>query len=205
MEQQTQYATALLMTSAGAVLAAVYDIYRSSLKEWRFLTRFSSLLDFGFWVFALIFVFTLLLGVNDGDIRLVVFVLLGSGALIYWKTAHPLVEASTRMIVRFIRRLFMAVYRIFVVLLIRPLQILLKMVRRSVVVLDGALLKLEPLIGWPVAKMLQWVRAGVRAVGRKYLLPALRGGKEHIQAVSNRYRHKILDWLRRGDGGDGEP
>ena len=198
MDQQTQYATTLLMTGAGAVLATVYDIYRSSLEEWRFLRRFAAFFDFGFWVFALIFVFTLLLGVNDGDVRIVVFVLLGIGALVYWKTAHPLVAASTRLIVRVIYRVMTTVRSILTVLLVTPMVYLLRAVRRLAAVMNRALLKLEPLISWPVIKVSQGTRRASSAAAKKYVLPVARRGKERVRAASNRYRHKLSAWLRRG-------
>ncbi len=202
MDQQTQYATTLLMTGAGAVLATVYDIYRSSLEEWRFLRRFAPFFDFGFWVFALIFVFTLLLGVNDGDVRIVVFVLLGIGALIYWKTAHPLVAASTRLIVRFICRVFAFARRVVTVLLVGPVVYLLRGVRRLVHLMDGALVQLEPAISWPVVWLSRGATTASRAVAKKYVAPLAHRGKERVRAASNRYRHKLSAWLRRGENDD---
>ena len=198
MDQQTQYATALLMTGAGAVLAAVYDIYRSSLEEWRVLQRFAPLFDFGFWVFALIFVFTLLLGVNDGDVRIVVFVLLGLGALIYWKTAHPLVAASTRLIVRFVCRVLAIARRLVTVLLVSPVVYLLRTLRRLAHGIDRALLKLEPVISWPIAKLSRGARTAGLTAAKKYVAPLVHRGKEGVRAASNHYWHKLLAWLRRG-------
>lgn len=197
MDQQTQYATTLLMTGAGAALATVYDIYRSSLTEWPFLRRFAAIFDFGFWVFALIFVFTLLLGVNDGDVRIVVFVLLGIGALIYWKTAHPLVAASTRLIVRSICRVLAIARRVLTILLVTPTIYLLRGMRRLADGTDRALSKVEPVISWPMVQTARGMEVAAHRMREKYLAPLTHWWKERVHAASNRYRHKLSAWLRR--------
>lgn len=199
MDLTAQYAVAILMTSAGALLSAVYDVYRTSLREWRFLRRFAGLFDIAFWVFALIFVFTLLLGANDGDLRIVVFVLLAIGAFIYRRTAHPLVVASTALVVRFIYHVLKSAARLFMVLFVLPIMQLWRIVRWLWRLLDCLLAALEPIVAWPVVQTGRAFRFCARRAARwtaKTVRVILHKWQEKWHALSNRlYRH-LLHWLR---------
>ena len=83
MDLQQQYATLILMMVSGAAMGTVHDVYRTSIKEWRLLRRFSVLWDILYWLFATVFVFTMLLGANHGDVRFAVFLLLAAGWWLY--------------------------------------------------------------------------------------------------------------------------
>ena len=197
MELQAQYATALLMAAAGAALSAVYDVYRTSLREWRFLMRFSALFDMAFWVFAVVFVFTLLLGANDGDVRIVVFVLLAIGAFVYRRTAHALVVASTRMVVRAILWILRFALAVLTAVFVTPVLYALRLAAAALRLLDRALAGLEPLIAWPVLQAGRagaWAAARLAGQARKYLRPLWLRGKERWARVSNTWG---VGWLRR--------
>ncbi|PWI58453.1 spore cortex biosynthesis protein YabQ [Sulfoacidibacillus thermotolerans] len=194
MELQAQYATAILMSAAGAALGAVYDIYRTCIKEWRFLRIYSALLDFLFWVFALIFVFTLLLGANDGDVRLVVFVLLTLGWLIYYKIAHPLVVASTRLVVRVVYSIVRFIYRVFVAVVVMPFVYLFKILITLLRFFDQGLRILEVIIVWPLGKLGMVLRLSFRGL-KKIVRPWWRKGKDKARSLANKYKKLISKWL----------
>lgn len=189
MELQTQYATAFLLSMAGAVLGTVHDIYRTSLREWRFLRRFSALFDIAFWLFGLVFVFTLLLGVNDGEVRIVTFVLLAIGYTVYHLTAHPLIVASTQLVVRFIYRVGVLVVQTFLLLFVRPVIWLWRTALAGVRLTDRLLARVEPLIVWPVWQALR--------LARKIIAPFIRKGKELQEALSKKTRTMVIGWLTR--------
>ncbi len=197
MELQAQYATAILMSGAGAILGAVYDIYRTSLKEWRFLRRFSALFDIAFWLFALIMVFTMLLGANDGDVRLVVFVLLAIGYTVYRLTVHPLVVGSTRMVIRFIQRVLYLCYRGFLIIVIQPIVFVVKAIAWVFSLIDRGLGATEPVIVWPFQTL------AYRPV-KKYLVPIVLRWKDKYIGMSNKYINLFMGWFRRPPDDSGE-
>lgn len=213
MDLTAQYATALLMTGAGVALSAVYDIYRTSLREWRFLRRFAALFDVSFWLFAVVFVFTMLLGANDGDVRIVVFVLLAIGAFIYYKTAHPLVVASTRLVVRFVYRALRLFCRVLVFLFVTPVVFAVRIGRRVWDLTDRGLLAVEPLVVWPVIQAGRGAGAGARWGARRLHMqvqPFCRRWQEQCRRLSKLSSKKLLrlwsvkrcrkflgNWLRR--------
>lgn len=189
MELETQYTTAFLLSMAGAVLGAVYDIYRTSLREWRFLRRFSALFDIAFWIFGLLFVFTLLLGVNDGDVRIVTFVLLAIGYGVYYGTAHPLIVASTKLVVRTIYRVVVLLIHMSVVVFVRPLIWLWRVLCACVGFTDKVLSRMERVLIWPV-----W--QGGRLL-RKIFTPIVQKGKELRYALSKKMVTILMAWLGR--------
>lgn len=203
MDLQAQYATAILMTASGALLGSIYDIYRTSLREWRFLRPFSAWFDFGFWVFALVLVFTGLLGANDGDVRLVVFVLLAMGWFIYYKTAHALVVASTRLVVRLIYQALLFAAAVFSWLVIRPAVSSCRAARSTVRAVDRALARIEPIVVWPVEQVgtLGWrYGRGVYGWIRRYLDKFVAWGKkEPIGRASNNVIKRMRHWLGRAN------
>ncbi len=206
MDLQAQYATAVLMTLAGAVMGTVHDVYRTSLKEWRFLKRFSPVFDLGYWLVATVFVFTLLLGANDGDVRLVMFVLLGAGWFVYYKTAHSLVVASTRLVVRFVYLCLRLAYKTVVLLVVTPCLYACRSILLVCRSADRGLASIEPVIVWPVVKTGHSLQGGatwgVRRA-KKYLRPIAAHGKEEGRRVANKY-HALLVRLFSGasSGGD---
>lgn len=200
MNLQAQYLTALLMGGAGAVLGMVYDIYRTAMAQWRFLRRFSPVFDLGFWVFAVILVFTLLLGTSDGDVRLVVFVLLGLGYTIYRMTLHKIVVGSTKLIVWVIQQILFGFFRVVGFFVIQPMIWALHLLLTILRWVDRVLAGLESLITWPMV----WLDWAGRNVGRwivswwrKYVSAWWRRKKENWKVSSNKYWRKVLGWFRR--------
>lgn len=188
MDLTTQYATALLMTFSGAALGAVYDIYRTSLREWRFLRVFSAWFDFGFWVLALVLVFTALLGANHGDVRLVVFVLLALGWLAYYMTAHALVVSGTRFIVRLVLGLLRAAVGVLRTVLVLPalwaFRLLWGFARRA----ERVLSLLEPRVVWPVewsGRVSRWIARRAFDWSLPHAKRIFRVGKELAGRASN--------------------
>ncbi|MHB1684576.1 MAG: spore cortex biosynthesis protein YabQ [Bacilli bacterium] len=206
MDLQAQYAAAILMAMAGAVMGAVHDVYRTSLKEWRFLKRFSPLFDLAYWLVATVFVFTLLLGANDGNVRLVMFFLLGAGWLVYYKTAHALVVASTRLVVRFVLLCLRLLYKTIQLLIFTPCLY----TYRSIVLLgrfaDRGLFRIEPVLVWPVVKTGHGVLGGTAWGARqakKYLRPIAVYGKEEGRRMANRYGTLLVRFFSgASSGGD---
>ncbi len=198
MDLTAQYMTAILMSGAGAILGTIYDIYRTSLKEWRYLRPFSPLFDLLFWIFSLIFIFTLLLGVNDGDVRFVIFVLLFLGYIVYRFTLHRIIVASTRLTVRFILQILRFMLRVLYVIFVQPILVLYRGAIQILHLVDRMLYLMEPMIAKPVMLFskflwvsLKWLYRFVR----KFLLPVVLWWKELMHHLSNKYQTILRKWL----------
>jgi len=146
-----QYATLILMLLAGAVMGIVYDVYRTAIKEWRFLRNFSALWDILYWVVATVFVFTMLLGANHGDVRIVVFLLLGAGWWLYTLTIRTLVVAVTTTIIRAILAVIHWLMMLFYRVMVLPLLFLLKIMWGTIKRVNRVMGKIEIIIVWPIA------------------------------------------------------
>lgn len=151
MDLSQQYATLILMLLSGAVMGIVYDVYRTAIKEWRFLRNFSALWDVLYWVVATVFVFTMLLGANHGDVRIVVFVLLGAGWWLYTLTIRSLVVAVTTTIIRGILAVLHWLMMLFYRVVVLPLFFLFKVIWRTIKHVNRAMEKIEIIIVWPIA------------------------------------------------------
>lgn len=198
MDLTAQYMTAILMSGAGAILGTIYDIYRTSLKEWRYLRPFSTLFDLLFWAFSLVFVFTLLLGVNDGDVRFVIFVLLALGYGVYRFTLHRLIVASTRLTVRFILQILRFTLWVLYSMFVQPILMVYQAIRRLLHLIDRALYLMEPIITTPamtVTKSLWVVGKWLYRFVRKFILPVFLWWKELMHLLSNKYQTIIRKWL----------
>ena len=207
MDLTAQYMTAVLMSGAGAFLGAIYDIYRTSLKEWRYLRPFSPLFDLLFWIFSLVFVFTLLLGVNDGDVRFVIFVLLFLGYVVYRFTLHRIIVASTRLTVRFILQLLRFMLRVLYVIFVQPVLVLYQGIRQLLHLIDRTLYLMEPIIAKPVmtvARSLWIVIKWMYRFVRKFILPVVLWWKELMYHLSNKYQTILRKWLVPSSNDDDE-
>lgn len=161
MDLGQQYATITLMLIAGGALGAVHDAYRTSVKEWRLLRRFSVFWDLSFWLFATVFVFTLLLGANHGSVRLIVFLLLGAGWWLYAVTLRRLVVLVTAKIIRAILLVLRFVGRLVEVLVITPLRYLFLFVQALVRQTNHLMEHAEIVIVWPIAWTLMLSSRGI--------------------------------------------
>lgn len=150
MSLEEQYATILLMVFSGALMGMVHDFYRTVLKEWRFLRKFSVFFDVLYWVFAIVFVFTVLLGANHGDVRLVVFVLLAAGWWVYALTLRKLLVPSVRQLVRFILFVLHWIMKLLWWVLIAPVILLLRFLRQILSVADKITQRVEKILIWPI-------------------------------------------------------
>ena len=151
MDLQQQYATITLMLLSGALMGAIYDVYRTSVKEWRFLRRFSALWDILFWLLATVFVFTMLLGANHGEVRPVVFLLLGAGWWLYALTLRILVVAVTTQVIRGILAVLRFFAGLFRILVITPLRFLFQLLWVIAGHINRLMERTEIILVWPIA------------------------------------------------------
>jgi spore cortex biosynthesis protein YabQ len=203
-----QYLTVLAMSASGAVLGAVYDVYRTILKEWKYLRWMGSILDFAFWIFALLLVLWSLHWANNGDMRLYVFLLMLIGFVLYRLLFSKIVIGSTVRIVLAITYTLQMLYRLFLLTVITPLLWLwslvlaiVRMVDRLASVLERVILwPFKPLlntVAWTLTKLYQWT---IEPLIEPVVKPIRRQIDRLIQPVHNfikQSRQKWKGFLRR--------
>jgi len=157
MSLATQYLTVLAMSVSGAVLGAVYDVYRTILAEWKYLRFLSSILDFIYWIFALLLVLWTLQWANNGDVRIYTILLMVIGLGLYRLLLRKAVVGSTVGMVLAISYVCKTIWRIFMLVVITPLLwiwglflAMLRMVNRMAEIVEAAIL-------WPFGPFLRTI------------------------------------------------
>lgn len=223
MSLTMQYLTVLAMSVSGALIGAVYDVYRTILKEWKYLRWMSSILDFAFWIFALILVIWMLQWANNGDIRLYVFLLLLIGLGLYRLLLRKLVIGSTVRLVLAITFALKMIYRLFLLLVVTPLLWVLQLVMGILRMFDRLAEVLEKVILWPFKPLLntiawigrqlyRWtiepliepVVRPVQRTFRKWMQPV----HKFIQTTRQKWKgflHRVANWLVDSDEDDDKP
>lgn len=219
MSLWTQYLTVFAMSASGAALGAVYDIYRTILAEWKYLRFLSSILDFVYWVFALLLVLWSLHWANNGDVRFYVFLLLGIGLVIYRLLFRKIVVGSTVRMVLAITYALRLLYRLFWMLVITPLIGLWRLTLALARFIDRLAAMLERVILWPFGPLLaifEWLgRTLYQWTIVPLIEPVLRPAKRHVLdpvrqffiRAERKWRgflRRVANWLVNSDDEDEE-
>ncbi|ASS76996.1 spore cortex biosynthesis protein YabQ [Tumebacillus algifaecis] len=173
MSLYTQYLTILAMSLSGAVLGAVYDVYRTILQEWKYLRWTGPILDFTFWVFALILVLWSLHEANHADVRFYVFILLGIGLVLYRLLLRKLVVGSTVGMVLAITYFMKLLYRLFLLFVVTPLVWIGTALLALWRMIDRMAAMIERLILWPFQPLLRMVSCLGRTLYRWTIRPLI--------------------------------
>ncbi|HEU4963771.1 MAG TPA: spore cortex biosynthesis protein YabQ [Bacilli bacterium] len=173
MSLSMQYLTVLAMGLSGAVLGAVYDVYRTILTEWRYLRFLSAILDFVYWIFALGLVLWSLQWANHGDVRLYVFLLLGIGLVLYRLLLRKLVVGSTVRMVLAITYFCRMLYRLFLLVVVGPLVWLGGALLALAQAIDRLAQVLETAILWPFGPLLRTIEWTGALLYRRTIQPLL--------------------------------
>ncbi|MGZ4107381.1 MAG: spore cortex biosynthesis protein YabQ [Tumebacillaceae bacterium] len=173
MNLTMQYLTVLAMSGSGAVLGAVYDVYRTILKEWKYLRWMGPIFDFAFWIFALLLVLWTLHWANNGDMRLYVFLLIIIGLVLYRLLLSKFVIGSTVRIVLAITYTLQMIYRLFLITVVAPLLWLWRLVLAIVRMIDRLASVLERVILWPFKPLLATVEWIGRTLYRWTIVPLI--------------------------------
>lgn len=185
MSLSMQYLTVLAMGLSGAVLGAVYDVYRTILKEWRYLRFLSAILDFAFWVFALGLVLWALQWANNGDVRLYIFLLLGIGLVLYRLLLRDFVVGSTVRMVLAITYFVKMLYRLFLVVVVGPVLWLWAAMFGLFRAVDRLAAVLEDVILWPfkpLLNLIEWTgRLLYRWTVEPLIEPVVRPAKKYVE------------------------
>ncbi|GAK04881.1 LOW QUALITY PROTEIN: spore cortex biosynthesis protein [Geomicrobium sp. JCM 19037] len=108
-----QFQTFLAMLAAGSFIAIQLDVYHRLLPQRARSKWPQAILDLGFWIVQAVLVFYVLFNMNDGELRIYIFIAILFGFWVYWLTFRPvflqLLEGIITVvdgIYRFIRKVF---------------------------------------------------------------------------------------------------
>jgi spore cortex biosynthesis protein YabQ len=82
---QVQFISLIWMIGSGIIMGVVFDIYRVLQRKFRVRGWLISIFDLLYWIAATIFVFSVLVASNDGQLRFYIFAALILGIWIYFK------------------------------------------------------------------------------------------------------------------------
>ena len=212
MSLWTQYLTVFAMSASGAVLGAVYDVYRTILAEWKYLRFLGPILDFAFWIFALLLVLYSIHWANDGEVRLYVFLVMLIGFGLYRLLLQKIVVGSTVGVVKTITYLMQVIGRFLFLTVITPLLWLWSLFLALVRGIDRLAKVLEKVILWPFGPLLtsiEWLG------GKLYewtilplVKPVFQPVKKYIARVKQKWRgilRSVANWLVDQDDEDLKP
>ncbi|MBL0389118.1 hypothetical protein JJB07_21215 [Tumebacillus sp. ITR2] len=196
MSLWTQYLTVFAMSTSGAVLGAAYDVYRTVLKEWKYLRFLGPILDFAFWIFALLLVLWAIHWANDGDVRLYVFLVMLIGFGLYRLLLRKLVVGSTVGVIKTITYILQVIGRFLFLTVITPLLWLWSLVLAVVRGIDRLASMLEKVILWPFGPLLTLLEWSGRTLYKWTVQPLIEPVFKPIQKLIERGRRKWKGFLK---------
>jgi spore cortex biosynthesis protein YabQ len=150
----------VMMLLSGIGMGIVFDSYRVVSDELRINRWWIPVFDLLYWIAATIAVFQVLSASNEGEVRTYVFLGLLLGIGCYYWLLSKLVVIIVQGIIRIIRALIQFTIRTFVLLVIRPLQLLYRLSRlvfAFLLVFTMFLLKLVVQLVRPLWILTRWM------------------------------------------------
>lgn len=155
MTLHVQLITMLTMIAGGVYLGFAFETYRRLTRDLRKNLLFLYVLELGFWFIQTAVLFYILFKVNEGELRIYVFLacLLGYSmyVVIFQKGYQKVLEGSIRIIKAFFRQVFAVVQT----MLIQPVWALLTFLFK---LLNGIIISIIRLLSYPFRWLLQCVK-----------------------------------------------
>ena len=123
-----QLQTVLAMSVCGALMGMGYDTYHVFTGKGRLPAWVTFFLDILFWVGSMGVVFWVLVRVNDGIVRLPIFIGMLLGAWMYFVIGSKKYVQFLHAVIKFIRWLYRTIVAIINTLIVRPVLLLYKLV-----------------------------------------------------------------------------
>jgi spore cortex biosynthesis protein YabQ len=172
MNAAAQWMTIASMMLCGLTMGVAFDVYRVASHRYHVARWLLPGLDVVFWAAATLGVFSILLGSNQGEVRLYVFLGLGIGVTGYFGLFSPWVVKLSGKIIDMINAIARFAWKLFNILLLKPF---LWIVRLLAKLLDIAFIITAALILWsfklvhkPVAALGRWLWPKMLPVRRRF-------------------------------------
>ncbi|MBB3072998.1 spore cortex biosynthesis protein YabQ [Paenibacillus baekrokdamisoli] len=202
MTLSVQWLTMLTMLLSGIGMGIVFDGYRVVSDELRISRWWIPVFDLLYWIAATIAVFQVLSASNEGEVRTYVFLGLLIGIVCYYLLFSKIVVLLVHGIIRAIRAIIQFAIRTFVIVIIRPLQLLYRCTRlifAFVLAFTMFLIKVMIQLFRPLWLLVKWILAPIYRPLGKWIIgwghPLLSKWRvrERYQAIQ---RRSIQLWQR---------
>lgn len=140
MTLNTQFLTIVSMIFGGFYLGLAYDTYRRLMQRWQNRTFLMYMLEMAFWLSQTAGLFYILFQMNNGELRIYVFLACALGFAMYQALLAPLYQQILESVITITVRLLHRLWKIFHILFFRPLNLVLRFVFYCVQLLGQVLL-----------------------------------------------------------------
>jgi spore cortex biosynthesis protein YabQ len=166
-----QAVTLFSMVFCGFLMGFLYDTYRIFERMYKMKKWLIWICDLLFWISATFLVFGTLLRVNEGIVRIYIFLGLGIGTIIYLLSFRVLYGKILKKMIQIILIIYGTLVKIIQVLLIAPVVSLFLFVVKMVKWLIKILTTLSKWIGIPLIKLGKflgkWIKKGTTLLYQK--------------------------------------
>lgn len=190
MSLQVQLITLAAMVFSGHALGVIFDAYRVVSRELRLHRWLIPACDLLYWIAATLLVFRVLYAANLGEIRMFVFLGILLGISMYFAFVSPWTVRAVKQLIEIIRRAIALGIRLFILLIVRPLQFLY----RCLIIFMGFLMALSVFLYkfvlqllYPLWVILKWITRPLHRHVARLLI--------WMRPVKHWYE-RILTWLR---------
>ncbi|MBP1932476.1 spore cortex biosynthesis protein YabQ [Ammoniphilus resinae] len=128
MNIETQLVTMILMVACGVTMGLLYDTYRVMKGQTGMEGLLVLICDLLFWASCTFLVFGTLLRINEGIVRIYLFLGMGIGAWLYFVLFHTFYIKWFLRFIRLVKAIYRFVVRTIEILLVKPLIFLYKVV-----------------------------------------------------------------------------
>jgi spore cortex biosynthesis protein YabQ len=191
-----QWMTIASMMMCGLVMGTVFDVYRVASHRFHVARWLLPALDVVYWAAATLSVFSILLGSNEGEVRMYVFLGLGIGVTGYFGLfSHWVVKLSGKLI-DIVKALLRSLWKMFNILLLIPflwvVRLLAKLLDILFVITAAILLWLGKLLLKPILALGRWAWPKLLPVRRRFqpIVRTYNRVKERIRQVRDLWRKK---------------
>ncbi|MFC4600585.1 spore cortex biosynthesis protein YabQ [Cohnella hongkongensis] len=196
MNAAAQGMTIATMMLCGLAMGLAFDVYRVASHRFHVARWLLPALDAAYWAAATLGVFAVLLAVNQGEVRMYVFLGLGIGVTGYFGLLSPWMVRFTGKLIDVMKRLFLLVWKLVHTLLFVPafgiVRLLAKLLDILFVVTAAVLLWAGKLLFKPVGALGRWLWARLLPVRRKLapVADACRRFVERLRQIRDLFRKK---------------
>ncbi|MBW7457098.1 spore cortex biosynthesis protein YabQ [Paenibacillus sepulcri] len=164
MSLSVQWWTMATMLLSGIGMGIVFDGYRVVSDELRIGRLWVPVLDLLYWIAATIIVFQVLSASNEGEVRAYVFLGLLLGIASYYWLFSKIVVKLVHFFIRAVRTLIQIIVKMFIYIVVRPLQLLYrlcKLIISFLIALALFLLKIVIQLTRPLWILVRWMMSPI--------------------------------------------
>lgn len=157
MSLTIQFNTMIAMIVMGGWLGAALDTYGRFLKRPKRASWVVFINDFLFWVVQALLFFYVLLLVNEGQLRFYIILAILCGYAAYQSLLRNVYLRLLELMIRSSIWTYQFIYRLIILLIVRPIKALIQLIIVTVIFLGNVLLKILKLLAIVVYTPLKWI------------------------------------------------